>query len=72
MGFKVNGYWEESDNGMITCGTFIVSSFFRDENDKEHYVEADDNENPLSVLVGGWHKPPHELAAKLNVEIVEE
>lgn len=72
MTLKVNGFWEEPFDGMTNCGTFVVSSFFRDENGREHYIESDDDANPLSVLVGGWHKPPHELATKLNVEIIVE
>lgn len=71
MTFKVNGNWEESSDGLSNYGIFNVSSFFFDEEGKEHYVEADDESNPLSVLVGGFLQPPYELAAKLGVEIQE-
>lgn len=68
---SLKGYWEESFDGLLDAGRFVISPFqFVGEDD-----EIDEN-HPLHPLVGNWPSP--EAAQKkadqlgLKLLVIEE
>ena len=69
---KINGFWEESNDGLFnTGGGFFITPYQAVQINGEEIELDGEGDHPANQLIGGHNEVPHQLAAEFGLVIEE-